>query len=252
MYPTIVRVGSLAVRSYGVALAAAVLVTVWLVEREAKRNGIEGYKVFDLAVVILLVSIAGARGMYGIQHWSDYRHDPLRLVMVWEGGLIFLGGLIPGIVVGLIYLKLKGIWFLRDTIALYLPIGIAITRVGCFLNGCCFGKPTDCPIGVRFPPSSVAGSEFLGMKIHPTQLYSVAAALIIFVVLKAARRARPKEGTLFWGFLALYSGFRFGVDWLRYYEPVAYYSSLTINQWISIIVAFMSVAWLVRAYFFHK
>jgi len=161
MYPTIVRVGSLAVRSYGVALAAAVLVTVWLVEREAKRNGIEGYKVFDLAVVILLVSIAGARVMYGIQHWSDYRHDPLRLVMVWEGGLIFLGGLIPGIVVGLIYLKLKGIWFLRDTIALYLPIGIAITRVGCFLNGCCFGKPTDCPIGVRFPPSSVAGSEFL-------------------------------------------------------------------------------------------
>lgn len=252
MYPTILELGSLAVRSYGVALAAAVLVTVWFVERDAKKEGVEGYRVFDLAVMMLLVSIAGARGMYVIQHWSDYENNPLRVFMVWEGGLIFLGGLIPGIVLGLLYLKLKGLWFLRDSIALYLPIGMGITRIGCFLNGCCFGKPTHLPIGVVFPPSCAAGTEFLGISIHPTQLYSSGAAFLIFAGLRSIRKLRPPEGSLFWSFLALYSVFRFGVDWVRYYEPVAYLSCLTVNQWLSIATVFISITWLIRICFLNK
>lgn len=252
MYPTILRLGPLAVRSYGVALATAVLLTLWFVERDAKKRGVEGYKIFDLAVIILLVSIAGARIMYVLQHWSNYQADPLRLFMVWEGGLILLGGLIPGVLIGLLYLRLKGIWFLRDTISLYLPIGMGITRIGCFLNGCCFGKPTELPIGVKFSISSAAGAEFPGIPIHPTQLYSSVAAFLIFVVLRLIRKRQPPEGVLFWSFLALYSPFRFGVDWLRYYEPVAYYSSLTVNQWISIVMAVISVSALIRIYLLNK
>lgn len=252
MYPTIFKVGSLAIRSYGVALATAVFLTVWLVERNAKKKGVEGYKIFDLAVIILLVSIAGARVMYVVEHWSDYHDDPFRVLMVWEGGLIFLGGFIPGIIVGLLYLRLKRLWGLRDTIALYLPIAIGVTRIGCFLNGCCFGKPTDSSIGVVFPPLSAAGVEFPGIPLHPTQLYSLGAAFLIFLVLISIRKKEPREGSLFWSFLILYSFFRFGVDWIRYYEPAAYLSFLTINQWISIVVAFISVAGLVRIRFLNK
>jgi phosphatidylglycerol:prolipoprotein diacylglycerol transferase len=252
MYPTILEFGSLAVRSYGVALAAAVLVTVWCVEREAKKKGVEGYKIFDLAVMILLVSILGARLMYVVEHWSSYYHNPLRIFMVWEGGLTFLGGLIPGIVVGLLYLRLRGLWFLRDTIALYLPIGIGITRIGCFLNGCCFGKPTDLPLGVEFPVSCAAGAEFLGISIHPTQLYSSLAAFLIFAGLKWMRKAQLSEGTLFWSFLALYSFFRFFVDWVRYYEPAAYLSYLTVNQWLSVVIGVVSAVQLIRLRLLNK
>ncbi len=252
MYPTIVELGFLAIRSYGVALAAATIITVWLVEREARRKGVEGYRIFDLAVIILLVSIGGARVMYVVQHWGDYQDNPFRLFMVWEGGLILLGGLVPGLVVGLLYLKLKGLWFLRDTIALYLPIGMGITRIGCFLNGCCFGKPTDFPTGVIFPLSSAAGAEFPGVAIHPTQLYSVGAALLMFVVLRLIQKRQPREGSLFWSYLILHSCFRFGVDWIRYYESVAYYSFLTVNQWIFVVVFLISVLALVRLRFLNK
>jgi len=252
MYPTILELGSLAVRSYGVALAAAVLATVWCVEREAKKRGVEGYKIFDLAVIVLLVSILGARLMYVVEHWGSYHHSPLRILMVWEGGLTFLGGLIPGIVVGLLYLRLKGLWFLRDTIALYLPIGIGITRIGCFLNGCCFGKPTHLPLGVEFPPSSAAGTQFLGISIPPTQLYSSFAAFLIFAGLRWMRKVQPPEGTLFWSFLAFYSSFRFFVDWLRYYEPAAYLSYLTVNQWLCIVIGIVSGAQLIRIRLLNK
>ncbi len=246
MCPTILEFGSLAIRSYGVCLAAAVLLTVWLVERDARKRGEGGHRIFDLAVIIMAASITGARVMYVAQHWSEYRFDVLRSFMVWEGGLVFLGGLLPGIVVGLLYLRLKGMCHLRDTIALYLPIGVAVTRVGCFLNGCCYGVPTDLPTGVVFPPHSAAGAEFMGVHIHPTQLYSAAAALLIFLILKVIQRRGPREGVLFWSFLLIYSLFRFGVDWIRCYEATAYLALFTINQWIAAVLSLISAAMLFR------
>jgi phosphatidylglycerol:prolipoprotein diacylglycerol transferase len=252
MCPTILEFGSLAIRSYGVCLAVAVVLTVWLVERDARKSGEGGHRIFDLAVLILVVSVAGARVMYVIQHWSEYRSDLLRSFMVWEGGLILLGGLVPAIAVGLLYLKLKGMWHLRDTIALYLPLGVAVTRVGCFLNGCCFGVPTDSCAGLVFPSHSAAGAEFLGIRIHPTQLYSAGAALLIFVMLRLMQRKAPREGVVFWSFLLVYSLFRFGVDWIRYYETAAYLSVLTVNQWISVALSLVSGGMLVRIASLHK
>jgi phosphatidylglycerol:prolipoprotein diacylglycerol transferase len=246
MCPTILEFGSLAIRSYGVCLAAAVLLTVWLVDRDARKRGEGGSRIFDLAVIIMVASIAGARFMYVTQHWSEYRTDVLRAFMVWEGGLILLGGLIPGIVVGLLYLRFKGLWHLRDTIALYLPIGIAVTRLGCFLNGCCYGVPTDCPTGMVFPSDGAAGAEFPGVHIHPTQLYSACAAMLIFLMLKSIQRTRPKEGVLFWSFLLIYSLFRFMIDWIRCYEAAAYLSVFTINQWISVLLGLVSAVMLFR------
>jgi phosphatidylglycerol:prolipoprotein diacylglycerol transferase len=248
MYPTILELGSLAIRSYGVALAAAVLLTVWLVERDARKRGVKSHAIFDLAVTILLASIVGARVMYVLQHWGEYQHDPLRSLMVWEGGLIFLGGLVPGVLAGLLYLRRKKLWFLRDTIALYLPIGVGITRIGCFLNGCCFGKPTDFPLGIVFPSPCLAGAH----PVHPTQLYSAVAAFSIFAILKTLRKRSPAEGSIFWAFFALYALFRLGVDVLRYYEPPAYLGWLTVNQWVSVVLLIVSLTALLRLRFLNE
>ena len=168
--------------------------------------------------------------------------------MVWEGGLIFLGGLIPGVLTGLLYLRLRKLWFLRDTIALYLPVGIGITRIGCFLNGCCFGKQTDFPLGIVFPPSCEAGPH----PVHPTQLYSAVAALSIFAILRTLRKRNPAEGSIFWAFFVLYSLFRLGVDFVRHYRPEAYFGGLTVNQWVSVVLLLVSLAALLRLRFLNE
>jgi phosphatidylglycerol:prolipoprotein diacylglycerol transferase len=144
-----------------------------------------------------------------------------------------------------------------DLIAPQIALGYAITRVGCFLNGCCYGEATSLPWGVEFPPGSGAG-RYIGelsfaaffsgqpdtvIRLHPVQLYAVAVNLVIFVVLLLAWRRRRFDGQIFWGYLILYAVYRFAMEFLRGdNQPFAL--GLTIAQIMSVtLFGCALVAW---------
>lgn len=248
MYPTLLKVGPLLVRSYGLMLALSFLLGIYLAMGRAKRAGVEPKKVTDLSILVIIASIVGARLFYVLFHLPQFADHPLDIVNPFQSsgaigiyGLTMYGGFILAIVVGTWYMKKSGLPLLKmmDIFAPSIALGIFITRIGCFLNGCCFGKPSDLPWAVAFPLESPAGLTFPSIRIHPTQLYSSLYGLGIFGLLLFLERAKRFDGFGFWAFITLYSAARFGVDFLRYYEDSMTLfefgsGSLSVNQGISL------------------
>jgi phosphatidylglycerol:prolipoprotein diacylglycerol transferase len=127
---------------------------------------------------------------------------------------------------------------------------LAIARIGCFLNGCCPGKPTDGFLGVKFPPDSFAGYFFPGVKLLPTQLFESMAGLMIFLLLIFLERLKSFQGHVFWLMLIFYSAWRFIIDFFRYYEESMIFArlgnvALSQNQVLSLLIFLISIAmWL--------
>jgi len=237
MMPVLFRVGNFQLYSYGVMLFISFVLGIWIVESRAKRFGVDPKKITDLALLVLLAVVIGARLFYVAFHLNEFRHDPVGIIRFWGNppglsGLMFYGGFLGAFIAGLIFVWLNRLPVLNllDAVAPALVLGEGFTRIGCFLNGCCFGKPTNCPLGMVFPVGSAAGSTFPGQPIHPTQLYSSLAGFILFAVALGLERRRLKPGVLFGIILALYSLFRFGIDFVRYYEDAA-------NFWGNQVVA---------------
>jgi phosphatidylglycerol:prolipoprotein diacylglycerol transferase len=144
----------------------------------------------------------------------------------------------------LVYVRRRGVAFLRmaDIMAPSLGLGLMLTRVGCFLNGCCYGKPTELPIGVHFPDDTYVGHLFHGSAVHPTQLYSSLTGLLILVVLLLYDRTRRHEGQVFALYLMMDGAGRLVLDFFRYYEANVYVlGALTISQLISIGLVLLGV-----------
>ena len=234
MLPELPALGPWHPHTYGIMLAIAFwLGSAWL-WRESHRNGWDENKVTSLLLVLLLVSVAGARGMFVLTHWQDYARDPLGAVRIWEGGLTLYGGILP---VGIWYCRRAGlpVWRVADALAAPVALGMALGRVGCFLNGCCFGKPTSLPWGVHFPPRAYGSIQFPGLALHPSQLYFTGAELGIMGLLLALRGRLRRPGQLWWLFVMLDSATRFLIDFTRYYEPSAFLApGIEISQAISV------------------
>ncbi|MGB9741561.1 MAG: prolipoprotein diacylglyceryl transferase [candidate division WOR-3 bacterium] len=237
MLPVLIRAGRFQLYSYGVMLFISFVLGIWIVESRAKRFGVEPKKITDLALWVLLAVVLGARLFYVAFHWDEFRHDLAGIFRFWGNppglsGLMFYGGFLGAFTAGLIYVWLNRLPLLKllDAVAPALVLGEGFTRIGCFLNGCCFGKPTASPLGLVFPPYSAAGAQFPGQPIHPTQLYSSLAGFILFGLALVLERRRLKPGVLFGTILLLYSLFRFGIDFVRYYENAA-------NFWGNQVVA---------------
>lgn len=249
MYPTLFKIGPFPIRSWGVMLAIAFVVGIIMAQRRAKRYGIETNFILDLSILILVSSIVGARIAYVIDHFDFYFHNPSKIFGEWEsglifcGGLIFYGGILLAIPVSIFYARKRKVSVpkLMDVLTPSLAIGLFFARIGCFLNGCCFGKPTNLPIGITCPEDSPAGWIF-NVPIHATQLYSAVAGLAMFFILMRIEKVKKFDGALFWYFLGMYGIWRFFVDFLRYYEPSEYIMlDLTFNQIISLLILIFSV-----------
>ena len=222
MYPTILRIGNFHIYSYGVLLFISFLIGTKLVEMRAKKFGVESSKITDLALLTLIMVVVGARLLYVILHWSDFDHHLISIIDFWHGGLgglMFFGGFVSALVVGIIYIR-KGkmpILKMLDAAAPAIVLGEGLTRIGCFLNGCCFGKPTHSFLGVIFPLQCPAGDTFRRpIPIHPTQLYSSLAGFILFIVALKLEKKHLKDGLLFGIIMMFYALFRFGIDFVRY------------------------------------
>lgn len=253
MYRTLFDIGPFSIHTYGVALAVAFWLGIELSAREAKRRGLDPVNIVDLGIVILLSSVVGSRLFYVVAHLEDYRGDFLGMLKVWEGGLTFYGGLIAGVVFGIGFLRVKKLPVREaiDIIAPQIALGIAIARIGCFMNGCCFGTETHLPWACKFPADSQAGWELPGVGLHPTQLYSSIANLGIFVFLRRLSSARLPKGTVFYAFLMAYGLWRFVIDYLRYYEESMYLidagAGITWNQVVSIAIIAIGAVLMLRS-----
>lgn len=238
MYPVLLRVGGVAVYSYGVMLALAFL-ACWLVARwYLRRRGLSGDMAVDGVLAAAAGGIIGARALYVVTNWDAFAAHPLWIFQLQRGGMVFYGGLVGGALGVLVYVLVRRapVPVIADTAALTVPLGSAIGRLGCFLNGCCGGRPTSAFFGVTFP--GTAGP------VVPTQLIDSAAnLLIVATVAHFLVRHRTRPGVTWWLFLLMYGVSRFLVEMVRVNPPVA--AGLTQAQLISVPLVIAGVTGLV-------
>lgn len=237
MRSTLFTIFGLPIRSYGLMMVVGFSLGIWRAVRiSKKRYGIEPERVYDLALVVLISGVIGARTVYillnpNTESWRTFFE-------VWQGGLSFHGGLGLAMVSAWVYVRRCKLsyWKCADLLAPSLAIGYALTRIGCFLNGCCYGCPTNLPWGVRFNENGV-----LTPPSHPTQLYATAANLLIFWLLTRLERMNRKTGFIFVSYLGLYSIYRFLVEFLRSgYSAEPWAFGLTQAQGVSLVVIAVS------------
>ncbi len=236
--PIAFTIGSIKVAWYGIMVALAVVTVVtWALVAVRKDPRITNDIVLNAALAGIPAGIIGARLLHVIDHWSDYK-DNLGAIIGGDGLAIY--GAVLGAALGIwIYSCFRKIPYghLGDVVAPGIILAQAIGRVGCTLNGCCYGTVCDLPWAVTYThPESLGPS---GIFVHPTQVYEIIYNLIVFGILLALRgRFRP-DGSLFMIYLALYSVWRFGVDFIR--EGTDFLFGLHEAQIISIIVLIVTI-----------
>ncbi len=244
MFPTLLRIGPVAVHSYGTLLMLGFVAGILLARREARRLRLPQTVALDLALWLLIAGVVCARALFVALNWSDFSARPSAIVQIWrEGGLSFHGGLLGGVIAGLLFARRRGIPFLAlaDMTAPGLALGYGIARFGCLLNGCCYGAPTRLPWGMRFPlfPDSSIATD----PSHPTQLYSALLSFCIFGALLWAGPRLRASGQLFLLYLMLYSVGRSGIDVLRKgYTAQVMFDGVTQAQAAGAVILVLSLA----------
>ena len=236
MFPELPALGPLHIHTFGLMLGLAFWLGLTWLAREARQGGWDENRITTLCLVLIVVSILGARALFVAGHWSAYAANPMGALRVWEGGLTIYGGILVAIPAGIIYCLRSGlpVWPVADAIAPAMAIGMALGRLGCFLNGCCYGHPTSLPWGVRYPGQTEAGMRFGSAALHPSPLYVTGLELLILGFLLSMRGRFARAGQLWWTFVMLDSATRYVVDFTRYYEPSAFVApGLTLSQAIS-------------------
>ncbi|MCX5725738.1 MAG: prolipoprotein diacylglyceryl transferase [Candidatus Saganbacteria bacterium] len=228
MHPILLKIGLINVYSYGTMLAIGFLAGTLVALRLAKKEGISEDKILEAMVYIILSSIIGARLAYALFFFWQFKENPLLIFSLGSGGLAFYGGLFFGILVVLWFARANRIPLLKllDIGSAPVFLGYSITRIGCFLNGCCFGIVTNLPWGVKFP-------NLEGLR-HPTQLYASAINLLFFFIALALFKRKKFDGEVFFVSLLLYMTYRFLIDFIR--EGPKLLFGLTSVQFISIFV----------------
>ena len=251
MHPELFRIGPFAVHSYGVMLALSFILGIFIAGKNGQKRGIKSDEIVNVGFIVILASIVGARLFYVLFHLEEFRGR--WIYAFWPvqedgtiglGGLILLGGFLMAVFSSAVYMYYKKLnfWEVADSIAPSIALGVFLTRIGCYLNGCCFGNACDLPWGVVFPPYSPAGSVMGDIHIHPTQLYSSLYGLSIFIFLQwLGQKPRP-DGLLISLFLILYGISRFFVDFYRYYESQMFLiDGLQFNQIVSLGLFFSGI-----------
>jgi phosphatidylglycerol:prolipoprotein diacylglycerol transferase len=247
MYPVLLRFGPLTIHTYGLLLAVGFLIGMGIALRQAKKEGIPSDKILDLGFYILLAAIVGSRLFFILINLGHYIQNPLDIFKIWEGGLVFYGGVILAIPTVIWYVKKNrlGIWNTADIFSPSIAVGHAFGRLGCFAAGCCYGKTAESlPWGVIFTdPECLAPTNIL---LHPTQLYESAGEFINFLLLVAIRKNKAFNGQIFMTYLLLYSVLRFIIEIFRGDAARGFLiSGISVSQGISILMFLVGVTGLI-------
>jgi phosphatidylglycerol:prolipoprotein diacylglycerol transferase len=253
MHPILFRIGSWPVYSYGVLLALAYLAGLQLAVVRARRAGLDGAKVMDLGIYLIIAALVGAKLMLVAVDFNYFRGQPRELLSLVRAGGVFYGGLIAAFFVGvwLIRRYRLPLWTTADLIAPGIALGHVVGRFGCLLAGCCYGRPTDVAWAITFtdPIAATNVGTPLEIPLHPTQLYDAGAeVLILAVLLLTERRGRPFAGRTFWLYMLLYAISRFIIEIYRGDERGTLFGMST-SQFVSVIIVPVSLVmlWRLRA-----
>ena len=233
MDPVCFHIGSKPIYWYGVMVAGGFLAGILHWTRVLKREGRPQEFASDLAVWLMVGSVIGARLVYVFANPADYLAHPLSILRVDQGGLIFYGGLIGGSVsvILLAWRRHEPLWRLADFTVTALPLGHAFGRVGCFLNGCCYGSACDLPWAVYSN----------GAMRHPTQLYEAGLNLLLYGALAWYYPRRRRDGDVLALYLIAYSVLRFLLEFVRGDERQPLFG-LDVAQGISLVLLACGVA----------
>lgn len=282
--------GPFTLHSYGALIALSFALCLWVGIRLGRQEAIPATTIFDAAFWSLLAGIVGSRLLFSVIHARDYWNacfspelpNPLNnglplsapncwaAVNPWGGGLVWYGGLIGALLAGWLYLRLKKlpVAAMLDIGLGAAPLGHAVGRLGCLMAGCCWGRPTDAWVGLRFPDTAlpyvghaVNANGFPPLPLHPTQLYEAVGELAIFWALLILRRYRRFHGQVALGFLILYPLLRATVEFFRGDaargllvswtqtvsvggQTVVVSVGFSIGQLISLLVALAALGWM--------
>lgn len=220
MHPTLVKLGFIEVRYYGLMYIIAIIAGIILLQKEIPRKKINLTKddIISFTFWSVINGILGARIYFVLFMWkSFYAHHPVEIFSIWHGGLAIHGGILGGAAAILLYSKIKKLNFfdLADAVSPMLALGQTFGRFGNFMNGDAHGIPTKLPWGIVFPGGSIAGDEFPGQPLHPVMLYELAFNVISFFTLWKLRKKNHKSGFILAMYLLNYGVIRFWVSFLR-------------------------------------
>lgn len=253
MYPVIAHIyGPFAINSYGFFIALALTLFTWRAINDPQRSAIISVDNFFNALFIAIIAgVVGSRILFILSNPEQMSFGDM--LKIWEGGLSFLGAVIAVLIVIPIYLKTINTPLLPflDLVGLYAPLAYGCARIGCFFAGCCYGLPTNAPWAVIFThPESRAP---LCVALHPTQLYSVISAMIIFGLLHLSRATwAKKQGQIISSYLALAGLERFIVDFWRndrlfIATSNRLISAFSVDQWVALATLAVGIIALVIA-----
>jgi len=254
---TIVQLGSLTLRWYGLLIASAVVIGVTLSSYLAKQRNLKPEIIHDLVIWLVIASIPAARLYYVAFSWQNYAQNPAQIVQIWQGGIAIHGAILGGIIAAIIFAKVKHIsfWQLTDLVAPSLILGQAIGRWGNFFNSEAFGLPTNLPWKLFIPLESRPSGYESFAYFHPTFLYESLWNLLIFsilislVSLSLRSGFQLKAGTLFLVYLVGYNLGRFWIEGLRMDSLML--GSLRIAQVISLASITLGLGGLFWLYHFN-
>jgi phosphatidylglycerol:prolipoprotein diacylglycerol transferase len=254
MWPTLFKIGNFEITTFGLMMFLAFIIGGWILARQFRQYGLDEELASSVVVAAALGGIIGAKIYYAIL-FKDWRLLFDRAGLVWYGGLI--GGFLA--CSWLIWRKRVDYLTAADAAAPALSIGYALGRIGCFLVGDDYGRPTDAWFGVAFPkgaPPTTAGAlrdfgvavdpslpDGQILRVHPTQLYEAGASLLMFGILMWLNR-RPHRRGLAWGlFLIMLGVERFLVEIVRAKDD-RFFGAFTVAQVISVLMVVAGLAFL--------
>ncbi|MGB9681493.1 MAG: prolipoprotein diacylglyceryl transferase [bacterium] len=222
MHPILLHYGNIVIRSWGVMVVTGIIVAVFLSMREAGKRGVDPENIIDLAIILIVTGVIGARVVYVLTNLSEYRDNIEMAFSIKTGGLAWPGAFLFALVATILFVRWRKLsfWLIADILAPYLALGYSIGRIGCFLNGCCFGKTTYKAWWMVY---------MLGSYRYPTQIYASLASFLIFLFLVTRTSWYQFPGKRFLVYIILYALYRFIVEFYRYNST--YILGLSPAQW---------------------
>jgi len=217
MHPIAFELGTLSIHWYGVMVALGFLAGLWTAGRRGLGAGIAAEKIADLGPWLLIGAIAGARTLHVISYWHEsYAGKPIgEIFAVWHGGLVYYGGLIGASLACIVYVRLKKLplWKMADILAPSIALGYVFGRIGCLLNGCCYGRACDLPWAIHFPAGNPLNPP--SYPVHPTEVYEALLNLGLYAVLAWLHGRKRFDGQVFSVYLVGYAVLRSFVELFR-------------------------------------
>jgi phosphatidylglycerol:prolipoprotein diacylglycerol transferase len=246
VHPIAFEFGGLTIHWYGVMVALGFLSGLWLASRRAAREGVGAEAVLDLGPWLIVGAIVGARVLFVGTYWREqFAGKPfVEVFEVWHGGLVYYGGLVGASLACMLYARRKRqrLWRLADVLAPSIALGQAFGRIGCLLNGCCYGRPCHLPWAISFPQGNVTGAP--AVPVHPTQIYESLLDLGLCLALMRLYKRKRFDGQIFGLYLIGYALLRSVVELFRGDYPQNQYLAGWVTPGILGSAFIFSAGWL--------